>query len=574
MGINSNLPVCTGTASQGTIEDCTVECTISDMQPFTIHFRRPEINRNLNIGSKSNLYDGSYGFDWLRDEYIYDLEPVYELVDSSSGRTLPKKNRLYKGKVDNLIKEYIQLNNKDLKVKAEINKIQAKTGGTYIPSWLSIFPTTHASKKHNDGVDLYLQVEQEEALSTAILSLKDPSAINLEFEADDGIDIQATGIQTLADLIGGDTQELDLKFSDSSSKIKNKKVRRYLDKTKVINIRSSTGNNDVKFIRIKATNTSKTCTKVVGLICIYPNSDSHIYHADINVVPTLIAPLSNSYQLPTIMLNSNPFSIDKFINNHFLNQAMVTTTTQQLPDFELYNKNNFVAHITKEYDYQSTYSMSYKSPTGVLTNIANEHYIPMYKKDSKGDYLLDSNNNLIKNDTSALRDDIIILFEQQQKVTLDDNSNKQTYIFLTDFYIADISLDDQKEIDKITNPGASSGKVNTFGSGNNTQSSIEWGNTVMIFDHGKEDYDVRVIVHELGHSFSLPHTFEIDAYTKHSFYAGYTDNVMDYDKRNINALIEKSATKPIQKKSDYSSQQLSLFKWQWEILRNDRSIRK
>ena len=91
MGISSNLPVCKGTASQGSLADCTVECTISDMQPFTIHFRRPESNPALNATSKSTLYDGSYGFDLLRDEYVYDIEDVFELVDIILGKARPKK---------------------------------------------------------------------------------------------------------------------------------------------------------------------------------------------------------------------------------------------------------------------------------------------------------------------------------------------------------------------------------------------------------------------------------------------------------------------------------------------------
>lgn len=43
---------------------------ITRPKKFLIHFRRP-------LGS---AYDGSYGFDWLRDEYVYDLEEVYESI--------------------------------------------------------------------------------------------------------------------------------------------------------------------------------------------------------------------------------------------------------------------------------------------------------------------------------------------------------------------------------------------------------------------------------------------------------------------------------------------------------------
>ena len=571
MGISSNLPVCTGTASQGTIEDCTVECTISDMQPFTIHFRRPENNPTSGSGSKSNLYDGSYGFDWLRDEYVYNILDVFELVDMHSGVATPKRNRLYKGKVDKLIKEYIQLNSKDSKVKAENTKIKTKLGNTYIPSWLSIFPTTHVLGKSNNGVDLYIEVEQEEKLAASVPALTNPSGININFEADQGIDISVSGIKTLADLISGTSEEIDLNLDGPSSYIDSKKVKRYSDKSKTINITASAGIDDVRFIRVKATDVSKNCTKTVGLICIYPNGHNSIHHSDINFVPTLIAPLSKTYQLPTHTLNGRPFNINSFIENHFLNQALVSSNIQQAADFELFNDSDFIAYITKTYDYQSKTSFTSNPTNGKPTTINNRHHVPLYKKDSQGNYVVDSNGNLIKNNTLGLRDDLIDLYAKQQNTIFDDNDdNKQTYILLTDFYISDIGLDNQGEFDKTTLGGVTSGEVKTSGSSNHIKKWIEWGNFVLMFDDENENYDVISTVHELGHSFSLPHTFEIDDYTKHSFYKGYTDNIMDYSHKDVDPLFTNT-TSDI---NTYDGQQFSLFKWQWEILRNDRSIKK
>ena len=577
MGISSNLPVCKGTASQGSLADCTVKCTISDMQPFTIHFRRPENDPALTATSKSTLYDGSYGFDWLRDEYVYDIEDVFELVDMSSGIAQPKKNRLYIGKVDKLINEYIQLNSKDKKVKAEINTITTKLGKTYIPAWLSVFPITHASGINSNGVDLYLEVEQEDSLSASIPDLKNLDGINIYFEADQGIDVNVKGIKTLADLLKGTSKEMTLNLDGSSSYITSKKIKRYSDKSKAINIKASSGIDDVRFVRIKATDTSKNCTKTVGLICIYPNGDQSIYHSDINFVPTLFAPLSKSYQLPTHTLNGQPFSVNKFLENNFLNQALVTTKIKQDSDFNIFKNKNFIKHLIDKYDYQENYSLSHTSPSGKSTNIINKHYIPYYKEDNTGDYLLTPDGYPILNELVDMRDDIINLYEKQKNIILnDDDDNNQTYVLLTDLYIADSALDNQGEVDTTTVAGVTFGDIKKCNSCGSTKEFYEWGNITLLFDNGKENYDVKSTAHELGHSFSLSHTFAYGEDVKHSFYQGYTDNIMDYGHKYIDPKLQSTSKNKtsISDSSIHKGKRFSLFKWQWEELRNDRSIKK
>lgn len=66
-----------------------IKMTTTSMRNFSVHFRR------------SPNYKGEYGFDWLRDEYIYDVETVAEVN---------AKTRLYRGDVHELIKEYTHFN--------------------------------------------------------------------------------------------------------------------------------------------------------------------------------------------------------------------------------------------------------------------------------------------------------------------------------------------------------------------------------------------------------------------------------------------------------------------------------
>ena len=90
---------------------------------------------------------------------------------------------------------------------------------------------------------------------------------------------------------------------------------------------------------------------------------------------------------------------------------------------------------------------------------------------------------------------------------------------------------------------------------------------------------VHNLVHELGHSFSLPHTFLDGAAPEyggvHYFYKGYTDNIMDYGGR----LTTPSFVAPSPSSTSSSSVSLyntytmnATFKWQWNLLRNDGTL--
>ena len=101
-----------------------------------------------------------------------------------------------------------------------------------------------------------------------------------------------------------------------------------------------------------------------------------------------------------------------------------------------------------------------------------------------------------------------------------------------------------------------------------TSQNLEWGNVYMIFKYGL--IDEHTTVHEAGHSFSLTHTFSY-LYSPHVFQKGYTDNYMDYpfhlDKNPTSNKLEDMD-------SEYKDKMYSFFKWQWDLMRNDSSIKK
>ena len=100
-------------------------------------------------------------------------------------------------------------------------------------------------------------------------------------------------------------------------------------------------------------------------------------------------------------------------------------------------------------------------------------------------------------------------------------------------------------------------------------SELEYGNMLSIFAKGiNDDF---TLVHEAAHTFSLNHTFQ-DKYNKYVFHHGYTENYMDYlFFLTFNNSIEKTTAK---KDNRYKGKMYSFYKWQWDLMREDRSIEK
>ena len=66
----------------------------------------------------------------------------------------------------------------------------------------------------------------------------------------------------------------------------------------------------------------------------------------------------------------------------------------------------------------------------------------------------------------------------------------------------------------------------------------------------------------------LPHTFEPNS-SYHKFYEAYTENYMDYsyaEDVNKNIIINKFHRQP--------KPVFTFYKWQWDIMRNDKSMKE
>lgn len=472
------------------------------MRKSLVHFRRPT----------GGGYDGSYGFDWLRDEYVYDIERIAE-----SGNV---KKKLYKGHIDELKAEYTHLNPKG-SILPEVREIRPYDGTTYIPSWLGIFPSTKGvSRPHSlassninyNGVNLYLQVDQESLDDNQTLTQDGTEII---FEASPNIIVTPKKL-SIDDLI---LNGVKIKKLGST-----KTLKYYADKSLKINIRATGVNRNTGYVKVIAKKGGSS--RNVGVLMIYPNSDIPL--ANIKVIHFCTKAGQQKVKTPS--------AYQDYLKKRSFNQALVRGEI---------NGEGYLNIIDERKKYIARHINNNK------IKIFLKKYPPRVKVPrSKG---------------SDLKEDIVKLYEHFSERYVPDGgiegrNNKITFVIFTDYQVTDgryITLGSAmvRERNLFENI-ACSFKEDCF--------SMVWGNAVVLFDQGNNNLDT--FAHELGHSFSLPHTFASNSFTKHSFYQGYTDNLMDY------SYFLDTSGRSSAGRNPYSGHMWALFKWQWDILRQDRSI--
>ncbi|MGO2126975.1 M12 family metallo-peptidase [Psychrobacter sp. AOP7-D1-15] len=489
-----------GTTSGSSSSDHgTKDTQISAPRRFLVHFRRP-----IKEG-----YNGSYGFDWLRDEYIYDIKQVIEAG--------PKPKRLYRGNVHDLIKEYTTLKpgNSTLSEVTEIGN----TSEAYIPAWLGIFPD-------RSEVELYLQIDQLTTDDNKPLSSNDSTV--LEFSTSPGIVVSPTKI-ALKKLITKGQKSRKLVRSGEQTDGENgysRNIKYYVDESIKISIKATSSSNKARFIKVIAKRGKYQ--RKVGVLMIYPNSN--IPNADIVVVH--FCTKSGATTVPT------PPAYQHYLKYRSLNQALVRGEVKGISRLNVADEKN---------------NHTRRSAKGIMIRKFLEKYPP--------------NTNVSRSEGSNLKKDIVKLYElfSEKYVPsggIEGANNKKTFVIFTDYKVktgiyTTLGSAQAREKNMVENLFDCTFNDDCF--------SKVWGNAVVLFDQGNTQLDT--FAHELGHSFSLPHTFASSSLTRHSFYQGYTDNLMDYSYLLDRTGKESGGTNP------YKHHMWSLFKWQWDLLRKDRSIR-
>ncbi|WP_019520183.1 zinc metalloprotease [Faucicola boevrei] len=517
----------------------TKQVRISGFRRFLVHFRRHQ-----------RFYDGSFGFDWLRDEYIYDLMKI--------GPAENMIRRIYRGKgtdrsgenpnfqpddVKNLINEYLryQVIDSDGHEYKDITTIDGvpfiysttKSGcERYVPAWLSIFPKDYPSgseaKIHPNGVKLYLMIEQEEIDTMIPLESKGINDVTLNFIASDGLELSVMRNQSskkknsipLKNLVSEDKKRL-IDFKSFDNAVLPKKVNYYenFKDAPYLNIICTKSFSKPGYVKVIATDNNGK-EKVVGLLMVYPNSV--IPKAEIQIVNLFTKSEVNVYSF-------KPNDYVQAIEKKSFCQALISCKVLPL---EL---NVNIADMRLKYE---TKLKNQQINSDEIDNLnAIKVYLDKYK------------SRVVQVESSVLIADTVELYNKLYRKNLskvDDADNKTTFLFVTDFSLGIGGV-------------ASGGKMIC-----SPKCKTTFGNACMVFyDSLTSNY-----VHELGHSFSLHHTF-LDFLTPHVFYQSYTDNVMDYA-----SVMYSTKNNPILQKhsNEFSEITKSFFKWQWDMMRHDVSM--
>jgi len=450
------------------------------LKKFMINFRRP------------SGYQGKYGFDWLRDEYIYPIETV---TNDNNGTAINAPTALCKN-VAAIKTEY--------KTTDVVNPI-SPYGKEYYPAWLSILPHTttlqfkHGSSMHKNGVNLDLEIEELESLTS--------DATEILFECNDNNVIITPKKLKLKDLI-------DLKAGPKTKKLGGTTTRDYHLTTNKVNIKNTKsplkGHEEIKVFAKLGTQKEE-----VGKLMLYKNDI--IPKAEIVAVNVLIGGIGGKLR------NDYEFIFKK----QSFNQAQIRAEVKVDTKFDINRLPTTDANVA---NFISDYSGG-TLPSGKSTSDFTKELILLY--DTYGNH-------------------------KPSGGKIDTNINKRTYLFFTNFKAGSTN-------------GICSADFNKDAAGNTI--SIDWGNAYIVFDSGSNSK--RTFIHECGHSFSLPHIFmeaggKLKVSSSHIFHRGYTDNYMDYEWQ----IGARAPSGGYYSSGDnkYKGKMYSLFKWQWNIIRNDESL--
>ncbi|WP_299443249.1 DUF4280 domain-containing protein [uncultured Aquimarina sp.] len=463
------------------LEDSTITCStggvdiaIDDTVQIDVPTDLPDTENAVlkkflvNI-RRSDDYKGEYGFDWLRDEYIYPINAPFPVCLD----------------VEALKLEY--------RTKDIVNPI-TPYGEDYYPAWLSIFPSTtdeefaQGSRMHKDGVNLDLEIEELEPLIN--------DATEIIFESNNEYLTITPNRMDLAGLIGG-----------KETKNLGSTIREYHVAAKAINIKCEGGAlSNHEEIKIFAQLEGEK--EEVGKLMVYKNDV--IPKAEVvvvNVITGSPAALSGDYQYA--------FKYQSF------NQALIRAEVK----------------VDIRFDINSLPS--------------NDFDVVQFKLN-----YINSSGNIGVHAGEAFLRDLQMLYEKygshspRNNAAIDSNLNNRTYLFYTSIIAQTNYADGTYQ----RTEGIASADLSNF----SNCSCVVWGNAYTMF--GTALIDNYVVVHEAGHSLSLPHSFDEGFPKPHVFHIGFTDNYMDY-------IQQADGTA-----NPFTGKMTSFFKWQWDIMRADRSL--
>lgn len=468
----------------------------SCLNRFTIHFRRPP-----TLKQKNNYpYRGEYGFDWLRDEYIYPIEYVY------CNQTTDELGFVYR-------ETPLCTNVHRLRIEYQKDVVNPITpyGQDYYPAWLSIFAYgvkgNANSAIHKKGVYLSLQLDEIDPI------------------ANDGTEIIFRPGKACLKVTPA-------KIPISSFLATKKKSRtlgqrgvkiNYYELVNAINIKCI-GDTLVNHEEIKVFAKLKSKEVEVGKLMLYKNNI--IPKADIFVINVITPDSAGNKQIP-----SGHDYFQYLYKYQSFNQALIRVEVKAGETFDLVELGKNPANTDVR-----------KFLTRIMKGLSSsEEYYIDYLKYLYNKYGSHKPRSSLSSPNTTLK--------------IDGDGHSNTYLLFT-----------------CINPPS-----DTLGLSTLDEVTMKWGNFIVLFQKGlKNDHTV---VHEAGHTFSLCHTFEPSSLAIHRFHFGYTENYMDYAWKAIKVKCNfefpdyGKLVPSVKTFNKYIHKMYSFYKWQWDLIRKDRSVR-
>ncbi|WP_228255402.1 hypothetical protein [Acinetobacter wuhouensis] len=491
------------------------------LRKFSVHFRRPyKVGEKPRLNPNSYIlkYNGEYGFDWLRDEYIYAL------TETGISNV---KNTILKQSNDPRVIQNLKLN-----YTSGVNKIVV-FGTEYIPAHLAIFATNvkkadpNASTTINrDGALLSIEIHQLAGDDSTPLPSNDGTELIFE-TTDPVIKISTkTGKEKQNKVI----IPLSIFIKKQSIRDLGRSVnpRKFYLTEDILKITCEEATTKGGAVIVKARKIGNPKEEVVGILHVAAN----------NIVPKARICLVN------LRVNKNPvyqpIGLEYRLKYQGFNQALVRAEVVKSDDFDI--GDLYLKYKSKDLgDFLDKYFNNARVPNDINSVV---HY------DLGEDF----------------KRDVCKLYEKYRKINLINSDNtKETYVFFSNIRFEKPS----NSVGTVSRLLGSAVRGREVGSG----STVKWGNSVILTRDGSTD--LETVVHEILHSFGVTHVFDKDANNNRdfSFHKGFTDNFMDYqdtDHKGKSKFAFEPAHNTIKKSTP--SNQNSLLRCQWIMLRKDRSV--
>lgn len=479
----------------------------SCLRKFTIHFRRP-----AKLKEKKNFpYKGEYGFDWLRDEYIYPLKKVYL-------RKNEQEEEIYFGTpIDPGAFKALCYNPAQLRAEYQKDVKHPITpyGQDYYPAWLSIFAYgvngNANSTMHKKGIYLTLQLDEIDEIAddgTEIILKSGKPCLKVMPDKIPISNFIKAGKKTKILGQGGPT----VNYYELESVVKITCQGDTLDEHEEIKVFAKLGQTEVE----------------VGKLMVYQNN--LVPKANIIVINVITEYDADGNKI-------RPSASNKFeylYKYQSFNQAMIRAEMVAGEDFDLVELHKNPAN----------------EDVDAFLQIINTPDL-MKKKTAAALYICDTLSHLYEKYGKH---------SSSEENEINNNSHKFTFLLFTNLTPAEGYARGYTSFKTVKKTRRELKQIDD-------EFELKFGNSFVIFEKGLQDD--HTIVHEAGHSFSLHHVFE--KYSLHRFDHGYTENYMDYFDHYI---IEKSTTEKINtipkfaiENNLYIGEMYSFFKWQWDLMR-------